>query len=438
MQNRVQDATATLYQNFKFFRRNEAGNIAMMFGLSAVLVILGVGCAIDYARVVNAKSNLVAALDSASLFAAALNGVAEPEVKLRAQRYFDRNYTNTRDAQITAFDLKSYADHVAASGSVEVKTWFMNVGGIYDIEVNATSEVLKNGGGVEISLVLDVTGSMEGSKLSSLKSAANKFVDEILGSGPSFKSSRLALIPFSIGVNLAGGAAAARGHLAAGACATPGCETYNVNGNNFAATTCVTERLGPEKYSDASVGTNPVGFHYDSEANACNKIQPVVPLTNNKAQLHKTINALEANGMTAGQIGLAWGWYAISPSFSYFSGVNAPAPYASGNVSSNKIAVFMTDGEFNTAYCNGLDSELSCPATNGDPTQQARQLCAAMKAKGITIYTIGFQLETEKADDFMKDCATDDTTYFDADNEAELGVAFDAIAKSLLELRISK
>jgi hypothetical protein len=200
----------------------------------------------------------------------------------------------------------------------------------------------------------------------------------------------------------------------------------------------VTERIGQEKYTDAAVSSNPVGYFYYSEPKQCTNIQPLVPLTNDKAVLHNTINSLDVIGGTAGQVGLAWGWYAISPDFGLWSGSSMPAPYPNANSTLKKIAVLMTDGEFNQPYCNGIYAGYVCPATNGDPTDQAIALCKAMKAKGITIYTIGFQLPNKAADDFMKSCATNSTTYFDADNEAELKAAFSQVAKNVVELRVSK
>ena len=52
----------------------------------------------------------------------------------------------------------------------------------------------------------------------------------------------------------------------------------------------------------------------------------------------------------------------------------------------------MTDGEYNTAYCNGVLSKnsigygndrINCNATNGDSFEQAKTLCAEMKKKKI-------------------------------------------------------
>jgi hypothetical protein len=76
-------------------------------------------------------------------------------------------------------------------------------------------------------------------------------------------------------------------------------------------------------------------------------------LTSDKATLSSRINSLTVTGVTAGQIGIAWGWYTLAPGFSsLWPPASQPQPYGSPNL--KKIAVLMTDGEFNTPYCNGV------------------------------------------------------------------------------------
>lgn len=102
----------------------------------------------------------------------------------------------------------------------------------------------------------------------------------------------------------------------------------------------------------------------------------------------------------------------------------------------SKIAVIMTDGEFNTSYCNGViaknsgngsgsaDDKIDCNATNGGATAQAKQLCTAIKAKGIAVYTIGFDVEDdETAIEVMTDCATSANHAYLAATDAELQTA---------------
>jgi hypothetical protein len=136
----------------------------------------------------------------------------------------------------------------------------------------------------------------------------------------------------------------------------------------------------------------------------------------------------------------------VSPTFGLWSGLSEPKPY--GTAKLKKIVVFMTDGDFNTAYCKGVLSDdynggastgdqINCNASNGDPTAQAQQVCSAIKSQGITLYTIGFELPNNTARNFMRDCATDTTKAFDAANSTELQAAFAQIAQNLLSLRVS-
>src|SRR4029453_3211665 len=105
-----------------------------------------------------------------------------------------------------------------------------------------------------------------------------------------------------------------------------------------------------------------------------------------------------------------------------------PAPYsdlallnARGDPLLRKIVILMTDGDFNTAYCQGVisrdstsgsgsDAEhINCVAPNGSSFNQSESLCTNMKATGILVYTIGFNIGTgpRSARDLMTRCATD-------------------------------
>jgi len=217
----------------------------------------------------------------------------------------------------------------------------------------------------------------------------------------------------------------------------------------FPASDCVSERVWDEEYTDASPGTAYVGLNYRSSANACPSAE-IVPLTTNGDFLTGRISALQAAGSTAGHIGLAWGWYALSPNWgSLFSGSEQGASYSAPETL--KIVVLMTDGAFNTGYCNGVISadsnngagsaseRINCNATNGQPFTQARALCTAMKNQGIIIYTVGFGLSGDaNAEDFMEDCATSEGHAYLTGNGDELIAAFNAIAASITQLRITR
>jgi hypothetical protein len=88
----------------------------------------------------------------------------------------------------------------------------------------------------------------------------------------------------------------------------------------------------------------------------------------------------------------------------------------------------MTDGAFNRAE---FESE------QGDSDTQARAVCDAMKDNGrIIIYTVAFEAPTE-GKDVLAYCASAPEFAFTPENGAELTEAYQAIAVSISDLRIS-
>jgi hypothetical protein len=111
----------------------------------------------------------------------------------------------------------------------------------------------------------------------------------------------------------------------------------------------------------------------------------------------------------------------------------------------------MTDGAFNTGYCNGVISKdagtgsgntsdhANCNAPNGSPFTQAENLCTAMKQAGVVVYTVGFDVgDDQDVQDFMSSCATTTSNYYLASNGAALRAAFVSIANDINALRLSK
>ena len=214
-----------------------------------------------------------------------------------------------------------------------------------------------------------------------------------------------------------------------------------------ASTTCVTERTGSHKYDDVGPGTAKVGFLYTSSLNDCPDV-PIVPLSTDKTALKEVITDLEDGGATAGHIGLAWGWYMVSPNFAsvWPSASSGAAAYDADELL--KVVVLMTDGEFNTAYCHGVlsddssngsnSSQIDCNAENNDSTDQAEYLCTAMKNKGIIIYTVGFGIrDGTSAGDLMEHCATSTKHQYMPSSGTDLEDAFQAIGQDINSLRLS-
>ncbi|MDP3459245.1 MAG: ubiquitin-activating E1 FCCH domain-containing protein [Hyphomonas sp.] len=238
-------------------------------------------------------------------------------------------------------------------------------------------------------------------------------------------------------------------------CTVAGCEWFRFNNASNGAqrlhriSTCATERTGANAYTDVAPSTDFVGYGYLSTSNGC-PANELVPLTSDKALLKARANALSIGGSTAGHMGAAWGFYTLSPNFgSIFPADSRPAAF--GRPKLYKFAVFMTDGDFNSSFCQGVLSrtsssgsgstadQINCNSENGNSFSQAAQYCTAMKQAGIKVYTVGFEVGSlQAARDALTACATSPQYAYFASGSAELISVFQQIGRDINEVRLVK
>lgn len=216
--------------------------------------------------------------------------------------------------------------------------------------------------------------------------------------------------------------------------------------------TCVWERDGADKFTDASptaggylshrqawfveddyysdggyweVGhpNRPNNSSYDG--NECRAHEPV-ELTNDRDTLTTYVNSLTAGGLTAGHLGVAWTWYLVAEDWkTVFDGDAEPLAYTEPD--SAKAVILMTDGSFNAEIYPG----------QGSSDAQARALCDNMKAKDVKVYAVALNAP-QAGKDVLSYCATGSDYYFEPETAAELTEAYQKIATSISDLRISK
>ena len=474
------------------FARDNRGNVAMTFGLMIFMMVGFIGASVDIGRWMLARKQTQEAIDAAILAGLRKYQESNDTGLAISAAQVNYNYVVTKNGRgvlgqnpmITsdniAFVLQNGNTKMTATGDVIIKTPFIGIAtnafskGVTRIGTlpvlktdgseNAVTEIAQGGNAgtnLEISVMIDITGSMNESdnagstKIETVKTAAKNLVDILVWADQSTYTSKVAIVPFSETVNLGNPSIAtkARGNFQAGASSgQAGSQYLTVNGTNLPISNiCVTERIGNHEYDDADPNSYPVGRYYSTYGvsqgtGKCPTATPVLPLTSDKTALKATITQLSAGGTTAGHIGTAWAWYMLSPNFNsiWTSNDGVARPYsdltaltAKGRPLLRKIAILMTDGDYNTEYCNGVtDWYKSCNPTNGYSQSQASSLCSGMKAKGIEVYTIGAQVSAS-AKQFLQTCATDTTHYYDATDGTKMQQAFMDIAYKLVPPYIS-
>ncbi|HEX5377825.1 MAG TPA: pilus assembly protein TadG, partial [Phenylobacterium sp.] len=226
---------------------------------------------------------------------------------------------------------------------------------------------------------------------------------------------------------------------------TPSGVYKNTYINDGGSGTWIQREQNHAKYSGA-----PTKIDSKHGPNAGCGMQPMIRLTSSTASIKTAINAMTAVGETNIPQGLVWGWHALSPNAPLADGA------AYGTQHLRKIVILMTDGDNTMTDPGGSNMNRSnygglgyiwqniLGITSGSATARRTAmdnrltlLCSNMKARDIVIYTVRVEV-TSGSSTVLKNCASDPDKFYDVQDVAQLTAAFDSIAGSIDNLRISK
>lgn len=527
----IQTARTRLIGHLHRFSRDESGALIIFMLLMFILMLAMAGMAIDFMRQEAARARLQYTLDRAVLAAADLDQTAD--AKAIVKDYFNKAGLEDYLVKVDPDTGLNYRI-VTAEARADIPTFFLNMAGVDQLAAPAAGRAEERVRQVEISLVLDVSGSMgRNSRLTNLKTAAKDFVDTILANAKDESGAdkiHISIIPFSMQVT------AGEDLL----------DYFNVS-NEHGYSHCVDFASG-DFTKAALTTTEPLQrtAHFDPWSYANNSSQigashficktqasrAILPYSNDAAALKAHIDSFFADGNTSMDVGAKWGTALLDPAarsivtamqtdpaFTVDSDfVGRPLDYTDPDVL--KVLVVMSDGENTTqyqlkdAYDSGL-SQVWRDRRNGDVTiydpnrgssskyyrvaegawrsspdggsnadqltypqlwnlysldghayyhryqmyrrwsdftfwdtgirtsispstknTRTSQICGAAKAKGITVFTIGFEAPAV-GDATLLDCATSDGHFFDVQG-LEISEAFSAIASTINQLRLTQ
>jgi len=389
-------------RTFARFLGARAGNVALLFGLAALPIMVAGGAAVDFSRAFVVQQRLSAALDATALALGSTTETDPDELEQLAQNYFTANYPSAELGVPGTLNFTIAGATVSMSASAELETTIMKIAGINSVDVSSSVEVTKEKTSMEVVLVLDNTGSMSwNGKIEALKTASTELVNTLFGEEENPEILKVGLVPFAASAN-EGTGAQANGWMDTNAQNSLHGVQFEVGDNNvftqYAKFTnkvwngCVEARPAPHDTSDTppdpsdpdtlwvpyfapdepdswAAGQN--GYWYgnsylDDEVSSGNtdvdfrqrrvskyqgesvgsagphfncKNQTLTPLTNSKSTVLAAINNMNATGSTVIPIGLAWGWRVISPTSPFTEG----ASYDDDTV--KKVIILLTDGK---------------------------------------------------------------------------------------------
>jgi len=500
--------------------RDERGVAAVFFALALVLLSpIALGMADLYLGSTQ-RNQLQDALDAATLFAARSNATTSAAADTVGDKALAANLVLPAGVTLVASTFTLSGDTV--TGYAEITAPAVAPGLWPHANLKANSSVVRGTEKLEVALVLDNTGSMEGTKLTNTKTAAKSLIDTLVASAANSTLTdplKISLVPFSMTVRVQGTTSLTNynttTHAGTGiptwldpqgqAHFDDGTDIFNSKQDRFTLMKqmgkswagCVESRKQPYDIQETAptLGTPATMFvpyfwpdeadtddgfssynDYLNDGNSSNNwwvrqknaakynttlssrvdgpnldcdMQTVIRLTTTASTVKTAIDNMVATGETNVPMGLVWGWHTLSPNAPFADG----AAYSTANL--RKIIVLMTDGDNtysspwwsdNDSYYEGLGyiwQGLLGITSGSNSTRTSKMnerftaLCTNIKAKNITLYTVGVSV-SNSSKTLLKSCASSTDKYYDVTQASDLTAAFNSIAGSIASLRISQ
>lgn len=436
--------------------RDVRGQFAIMFSVAIAIVLMFIGTAIDMAGMHQSRTKLQDLADLAVLAAAASGEQDEDDLQEIAEDAVAANNL-TEQALVTELDILSN-NTIHVEVTTEYNMFLMGMFGYGASEIGAKAEAPPKGSSpLNLSLVLDTTQSMAGSKMTALRSAANNLVDS-LESGDG--NVQVSVVPFARYTRIPRAYDAEPWleiNPSVNTCwmvhdedNSVNCDPVTYDEDENEVYNCEIEVQKEEcafiEY-DGCVASRPAPFHLDADfmsqriqgytaGGSCST--ELLPLTTNFTDVRNTITAMETEDRTYMPSGLIWGWRSLTP----------VAPMTEANTADfnerASVMVLMSDGENTRSLDQDTNNDWEYNGVyhwdtdKDDANAVTSTLCSNIKDDAITIYTIAYEVTDATTQTLLTQCASSPAHAYTADNAAQLDSAFDSIGEKLALVRLAK
>ncbi len=429
------------------FLRESRGNVAVIVALLILPMLVLAGGATDVARFEAHRVQLQDGVDRAALAAASLTQTQSVESTV-ADYMKSIPYISEVDLDSQS-SVSLNARVVTVTASYSMPTGFLPLIGINNLDIVVSATAQENRQNLEISLMLDISGSMRWgtpTRLSLLRPAAKEFIDTILTPATAPTTS-ISIVPYAGSVNpgsaVFNGLGVPRQHNYS-SCIEFANTDYGVGMIPF------NQRSQVPHFTVNHQGVNEPGLEWSwcpYEATS------ITYLSNNATALKAKIDGMRMHDGTGTAIAMNWGMMLLEPGAQPLiaqaatAGIvpaqfaNRPAAFNSGNTV--KVIVLMTDGVISQQFRPHQYNYPRNPAVNNYETQSAanaaqrmQAVCNRAKANNVIVYTIGFQLE-EAGKTQMRNCASSAGHFYDVVG-LDIASAFRAIANSIQKVKLTQ
>jgi len=479
------------WKGARAFLRNRDANVAMIFAISMVPVLIAAGAGLDLARAMIVKSALSEALDAAALSVGSTSGLTQAQMTTQAQNYFNANYkADSSYGTPVSVTVVPGTQSVTVSTSVPMPTTLMNVAGIHTVDVASSSTVVWGQTKLWVSLVLDNTGSMcqsdtnpnagspcpnpaSNTKIASLQSATHSLLTLLQNASVNAGDVQVAIVPFVKDVNVGTGNVNASwinwGYFGSCNISTvdyqSACQSTHgtwTSGWGWGSGSCNISGYNTQTSCQNATGTWTATNHNSWNGCVNDRGNDAGPDTTNN---YDVMNTTPVSGVTASQftaenysncpqslMGLSYNWTSLNSKVTAmvaggstnqtiglvwgWHALSTGNPLSAPSLPANtaRYIIILSDG-LNTQdrwYGDGMNQSSQVDA-------RMSSVCSNVKANGIIVYAVFVDIGgTQGNSSVLQNCASDTSKYFDLTSASQISSTFAAIGQQITNLRVSR
>ena len=191
------------------FLRDPRGSVLQIFAIALIPMLVATGGVIDYTNAFDQRSLVQDSLDAAALAAGKQVGLmTTDELKEEAESFFLANVGTTKITNIPELATTITGSTVDVNTTLHVPTYFLGLIGLSEFVFQLHTQVTVAMGTIEIAMALDNSGSMSGSRIQTLRTAAANLATTLHALGSTSTKPdpiKIALAPFAAAVNVGPG-----------------------------------------------------------------------------------------------------------------------------------------------------------------------------------------------------------------------------------------
>ncbi|WP_172293576.1 pilus assembly protein TadG-related protein [Pseudoruegeria sp. HB172150] len=340
----------------RMFQRDEDGSLIIFSLFIFILMLIIGGISVDIERFETARTTLQNTADGAALAAASLSQEVDGEILVRD--YFTKAGMDPFIENITVEEAINFK-RVTVDADITVPTHFMSMVGTEALGTIVDSIAEEAIGDVEISLVLDVSGSMRNnSKMGNLITAAQDFVETVYESSEEGSVSTT-IVPYSTQVSAGADVMALlnRSPLSHELSHCLNFSTAEFSSASISTSDAVEQTLHFDPYTDSN---------WDGLDGSPDPVCPqrswaeILPFSQDTVKLDDYIGDFTHTDFTSIEIGVKWGSAFLDPAFQPVASGLIEAglvdedfegrPVAYSDTNTLKVMVVMTDGQNTQHY----------------------------------------------------------------------------------------